>query len=117
VPADSPPFSVTTDQVDDWLVVSAAGELDVVTSPRLQEVVSGAFLDSKRIVIDLTAVTFMDSSALRVLTQSERDLSARSGELRVIVTPGRVHKVLQLTGMLDVLSVHETLADAIGTGA
>jgi anti-sigma B factor antagonist len=112
MPITSPEFSVSTGQVGEWVVVTAAGELDMATSPQVEAAVSEVLPGSPRVVIDLSEVTFMDSSALRMLTQAHRALSGSGGQLRVVVATPQVRKVLQLTGLLGVFSIHGTLTEA-----
>ena len=59
------PLTVTAEQLDDQIRVIAAGEIDVRTAADLR-VALDAVLDGRpsKIVIDLSAVTFMDSTGL-----------------------------------------------------
>lgn len=53
--------------------------------------------DAKRIVIDLSAVTFMDSSGLKSLLQAQARSQADSNRLRLVRPPRRVQRVFELT--------------------
>jgi anti-anti-sigma factor len=58
----------------------------------------------RELVIDLAGLTFLDSSGIRILLDTKR-FAARDGlELSVIPPPsGQVRKVLDMTGVIDVL--------------
>jgi anti-sigma B factor antagonist/stage II sporulation protein AA (anti-sigma F factor antagonist) len=74
------------------------GELDISTVPALEAWL--AQLDGELTEVDLSGVTFFDSSALRTFLVARRD----NARLRVINPSERVVKVLEITGMLDYLT-------------
>jgi anti-anti-sigma factor len=79
--------------------LTPAGELDIATAPQLeQELRSMLARDARRVVIDLSRLTFIDSSALRLfLVLSER--SAKEGWTLGLVRPtGQVRSVFEITG-------------------
>jgi anti-sigma B factor antagonist len=81
------------------------GDLDVATAPDLQAelddlIERGALL----VVVDLEAVTFLDSSGLRALVHGARALEAGGGRLLVENATGAVARVLELTDLLERLS-------------
>src|SRR5947207_1691004 len=63
-----PEFSLTQDALDDQRqVVAVAGEIDLFTAPELKAAIGEALESGRtRIVVDLTATTFLDSTALGV---------------------------------------------------
>lgn len=101
--ATTPGFTIKAD-TEPRVVVT--GELDLLTSPQLQERLD-VLIDDKateRLVIDLSGVTFFDSSALNVLLQAQ----GRAGERKVslaIVPSDAVSRVIDLTGVGEHLTV------------
>ena len=72
--------------VGDAVVVAVEGELDLFTAPFLRDEVRDAIkLDGARLVLDLTALSFMDSSGLSVLIEAWR-LATSEGGSRSIPT-------------------------------
>ena len=63
---EPPEFSVTTASLDGAMVVSVAGELDMQTAPQLQEALV-ACDGNQPVVVDVTGLTFIDSSGLHVI--------------------------------------------------
>jgi anti-anti-sigma factor len=61
-----PEFSVTTAGLDGAIVVSVSGELDMSTAPQLKEALV-ACDGNQPVVVDVTALDFIDSSGLHVL--------------------------------------------------
>ena len=93
-------------------VLQVEGELDMATAPALEEALADAGF-AERLVIDLTACTFLDSSAVRVLVSSARDSEAARGSLALVVTDPGILRVLEISGVDTMLPVHETLAAAL----
>lgn len=108
-------FALTTNEVDDFSVVGVSGELDVYTAPALEEVL-GELIDARRIsiVVDLSAVTFMDSTGLGLLIKALKWTREHDGALRIVADSEKILKVFRVTGLDTVLSIHDTLAAATG---
>ena len=96
------------------LVVRVSGELDIATTPMLRDDLAAAIDAGKqRLVIDLTAVRFIDSVALATIVHVGQRL-APVGKMALVVDPASyVMLVLESTGLANVLDLGETLADAL----
>jgi anti-sigma B factor antagonist len=81
-----------------------AGELDVSTGPVLLARVRDAAVDSACIVLDLAAVSFMDSRGMLTLLQAQRLLAAQDGELVLAAVSAPVRKVLEITKAWDLFT-------------
>ena len=101
----SEPLAVTTQ--DGRLVVEVGGELDCSTAPPLQErlmALIGA-RDVDAMVLDMAGVRFMDTSGLQTLVEVHRLLQSRGGGLVLRRPAPNVVKLLEITGMDQVLRV------------
>jgi anti-sigma B factor antagonist len=91
--------------------LAVAGELDLAGIPALEEALAG--LEAARpeaIVLDLTALQFLDSSGLRCLVRANARARESGGRLAIVTTPGgRVAQTISLTGLDDHLEVHTDL--------
>ena len=56
------------------------------------------------VIVDLTDVSFIDSTGLGVLVGAVRDVRADGGDLRLVVTEPQIIKLLELTGLDEVFS-------------
>jgi anti-sigma B factor antagonist len=91
-----------------WNVLSVAGELDMHTSPALQERLEALSLgDAPKVAVDLSAVPFMDSSSLGMLVANLKRLRERGGELALVGVAGSPQKVLSITGIDRVIPVYD----------
>jgi len=95
------------------MVVSVAGEVDAHTAPPVREAVLATVGPGARVVVDLTEVTFLDSTGLGVFVTALKRLREVDGTLDVVITSPRVLKVFTLTGLDVLIPIHETLAAAV----
>ena len=90
-------FSVSSERQDDELgVVVLTGEVDIFTAPQFKECLLEV-LDSgvKRLVVDLSELTFIDSTALGVLIGGVRRVHGAGGTMTIVVTSRPVERVLE----------------------
>jgi anti-sigma B factor antagonist len=108
-------FHCHTTERDGWSVVGIVGELDLATVPTARATVADALRARRppRVVLDLTGVEFVDSMGLGVVLGALKRIRADGGSLRVVVATDRVRKALALTGLDRLLSVFDTLDDAL----
>lgn len=91
-----------------FYVVTLQGEIDAYTTPRLRSDLHQLFenQDVDALVIDLAAVTFLDSSALGAIVGALRRLRERAGQLRIVRPEGNAARIFELTGLDQVLDLY-----------
>jgi len=98
-------------------LITVSGELDTETHSRLVELMGRLIDDGKRrVVIDLSQATFLDSSALSGLVACSRRLRQQDGMLALVVAGYPRHQPserLDLTGTREVLNVCESREEAL----
>ena len=96
------PFDITTRRDGDSVLVVLSGELDLATAGQLDAAIRDAEeTDIDRIIVDMSAITFVDSTGLSVLLDAKRRSNGR-----LSVTPGdhdAVTRLLELTGTTEML--------------
>jgi anti-sigma B factor antagonist len=98
----------------DSFVIAAGGELDLYTSERLHEKIADALEQGgRRILVDLTGVSFMDSTALGVLVNAAKALRTSRGQLVLVADDPRVTRVFEITGLERVFRVESSLPEAV----
>jgi anti-sigma B factor antagonist len=90
-------------------VVSLAGELDMVHAPTVVETLDALSDGERPLIVDLTELTFIDSSGIHAILRPR----PQQGTVLLVCPPGNIHRVLSVTKIDRVLSVYETLADAL----
>jgi anti-sigma B factor antagonist len=100
----------------DVAVLAVSGEVDVATVPRLREQLHGLVASgTPRIVVNLDAVDFLDSTGLGVLVGALKRVRNNGGELALVCTSPRIRKVFEVTGLTKVFSLYDTV-DSAATG-
>ena len=102
-----------TDRERGITVLRLEGRLTMVSAPRLKSVIDEA-VDSghPRVVVDLAAVTFMDSSGLGTLIAGLKKARQAGGDVRITGVTQQVATVLALTNLDRVLRAHPTVEAA-----
>ena len=90
------------------IVVAAAGEIDIASSPRLRTAIAAALESAaQEVCVDLTDTTFMDSSGLHVLLDAHHVAEAQRRRLTIICPLGNVRRIFELTGLDKSLRMYE----------
>lgn len=98
-------------------VVKVSGEVDVATAPRLREQIVSLVADGEqRIVCDLQAVDFLDSTGLGVLVGALKRTRSHGGDLVLVCTQRSLLKVFEITGLTRVFELHDSVDAAVGAG-
>jgi anti-sigma B factor antagonist len=101
--------TVQGDGVPKRRVVTASGEIDLATAGQLRDRLIAAVLDADvDVVVDLSGVTFLDSTGLEVLVRTNSRLVSAGRRLVVRDPSQRVRRVLGVSGLDTVLRIEET---------
>lgn len=97
----------------DACVVKLGGELDLYNAPQVREALTDACGDSsERVVVDLSEVEFIDSTALGVLIEARTRLDNRRAFL--LAAPGlETRRALEISGLDRHFRVHTSVSEAL----
>ena len=99
-----------TEEEDGRVVVRLAGEIDLSNVDGLEAQIDSAIAHAQDVVIDLSAIDFIDSRGLRLLKRVSAAVAGRDGTLLVVAPAGSVARsVLDMTGMSQELVVHDAV--------
>lgn len=107
--------SVTTVESgsEPYTLVELAGEADVTNSDLLREVLEAeAAKRPSTLIIDLSGLRFMDSSALHAILRANRMMDRQGGVLALASPRDPVAKMLRLTAADQLVPVYATVAEA-----
>lgn len=94
-------------------VVSVEGELDLSTAPRLKwMLVDSLEAGARQLVVDLSQVTFMDSTALGVLVGVNRSLQP-DARLAIVGSREKVLQIFEFSGIDSAFAIFETRSEAL----
>ena len=102
------------EEIEDGSIIRLAGELDLYNAPAVREALLRASMDSpKRVIVDLSEVEFIDSTALGVLIEARTKLPNRKGFL--LAGPGlETRRALESSGLDRHFAVHDRVDEALG---
>ena len=106
-------IQLSTQTRDATVVVAVRGELDVVNSQQFDDYLAEASAATDRVVLDLSAVDFMDTSALAVVVSHWRRQVDAGGLFLLAGARYRYTKALWITGLADRLPLYESVDDAV----
>jgi anti-sigma B factor antagonist len=96
-----------------WTVVEPKGEIDLYSAPVLKEQLTELVEQGReRLVVNLDGVEFMDSTALGVLIGALKRCREVGGELALAAPRETIQKVLRITGLDKVFTIHATVDEA-----
>jgi anti-sigma B factor antagonist len=106
---DVPRLETSATKIGGADAIAVAGELDMETAPRLTEQVEVAVWNTVGVfVLDLTEVTFLDSSGLHALLRARAYLAREDRPLVLVCPNGPARRVLDLASVLDTFVVYPT---------
>lgn len=108
-------ISLTTRDQDGFSITEVSGEVDVHTAPELDQCLSEVIAaGGRKIVVDLSAVDFLDSTGLGVLVKALKQVRDEEGSVSVVATTERITKVFRITGLDSAIGVFDSVEQATG---
>lgn len=100
--------------VDGIPVLDVAGELDIYTSPKLKSAMADLLGEGHaRFIVNLVNTTYLDSTALSVLTAALKQSQASGGNVGLIYTQPQIEKIFTITGLHEVFPIFRSESDAV----
>lgn len=97
----------TMEKEQEYLII-LDGELDVYTAPELQKVLDPIRQSgSHDVKIDLTNVSYMDSTGLGIFVGTLKELNQHDRELHVTGVSSRILRLFEITGLRDLMHINE----------
>jgi len=113
-PANATPFGILQRKLDAHTsLITVEGELDLFTAPSLKQMLVDALhAGSSRLVVDLSLVTFIDSTTLGVLVGVTRRLED-GARLAIVCVRPNVRKIFEFSGLDGTFAIFATLDEAL----
>lgn len=106
-------FRIDVKDHGDSTVLELFGELDVASSPELEAELARV-AGTTKLIVDLRALDFIDSTGLGVLVRTHQQAQEQGHEFALVRGGGQVERLLSLTGLSDQLPVAETPEELLG---
>lgn len=104
---------ISSEKAGDACIVRLAGELDLYNAHTVRDALVQACADGpERVIVDLSEVEFIDSTALGVLIEARSKLPNKQGFL--LAAPGlETRRALQISGLDRHFAVHQSVPEAL----
>jgi anti-sigma B factor antagonist len=112
----APDFALHDESVDERThVVEPEGEVDLLTAPKLgRRLIRVADQGKTSVVVDLTRVTFIDSTGISVLINALRQITSRKGRLALVCPTKHILRPFEIAGLVGLLDIFRTREEALG---
>jgi anti-sigma B factor antagonist len=108
-----PDFDVTVQRSSGTAVVQVAGELDLVSVPTLAEVLRDLEPPCDRVILDLSGLTFIDSTGLRLAITEHRRAELDGFDFVLAGAREPILRVLRISGLDVALPMAPDVASAL----
>jgi anti-sigma B factor antagonist len=104
---------VTVEPLEDASLVRVAGEVDVTTIPRLRRELDAARDEGVTVLLDLSDVTFMDSTGLHLLLEASRDSAGSEWGFFILRPSHVVQRLIAVSHTADLLTLVDPAAERV----
>lgn len=107
--ADIPSFTLQILPEGDGTRVVPKGELDLATAPELEEEILPALAQGRGVILDLSELTFMDSTGVRTIVTARQAANESGARFDVVRPPSdsAVSRVIEISGIAEALGLAE----------
>ena len=99
-------ISIDVQNVNSEIHVIVKGEIDAYTAPKLRETLFPLSDQDKVImIVDLSEVSYMDSTGLGVFVGLFKNVRAHNGDFRITGLSERLHRLFEITGLADIIHI------------
>lgn len=110
---DPTTFDIGKHQVDEAVVLTVSGEVDMLSAPQLAEAIRAALAAGPpALVIDLSKVDFLASAGMTVLVTAQAEVAPPT-RLAVVANGSATSRPIKLMGLDNVLALYSTLDSAL----
>jgi anti-anti-sigma factor len=102
-------------RIDGIVVVELKGKIDTATAAATERLLYEHSAGARQLVVDLSAVGYLNSAGLRVLVGAGRELQAVGGRLILCAVPSYIKEVLDIAGLSSLFPVCASRAEALAS--
>ena len=111
---DKSNLSIERTQVSDHVVLVVSGRMDAENASQFEEKCKGCMAEGHTsLVADLGGLAYVSSMGLRSFLAVAKSLQSKGGALRLCCLKGLVKQVFEITGLMQVFSVYESVESAV----
>jgi anti-sigma B factor antagonist len=108
------PLECHSERTAEAVIVRASGEIDLSTIPVLEAALRDPLENGQHLIVDLTAVRYIDSTGLHALLRSEEHLRKQRLQVLVVAPPSAlIRRIFQISAIDKVIRLFPTLDEAV----
>jgi anti-sigma B factor antagonist len=112
-----PSFDLKVVRRDRMTHLAPSGELDIASAPEFEQAIAEATAQpGAELVLDLRELTFMDSTGLRALAQTNARADQADFVLSIVRGPRQIERVLEISGLAELLPLVDAPPDGLPDG-
>ncbi|SOC42129.1 STAS domain-containing protein [Ureibacillus acetophenoni] len=93
-------------KINNVLSVFIEGEIDTFTAPKLREKLESIVISQERLIeLDLSKVTYMDSTGLGVFVALYKNVTRENGNLKLVGLTARIKRLFNITGLSELMNI------------
>ncbi len=100
-------FNIIKELSGDILIVNINGDLNIKTSPKLEEELTKSIGGVKKLVLDFSNVEYISSAGLRVVLAMEKAMRRQQGLMTLRHVNSAVKEIIRLAGFLQVMHIED----------
>ena len=100
-------LQINKEKAGEMLTVRLNGDLNVKTSPHLEEELTKSLVDVKELILDFAGVEYISSAGLRVLLNMEKTMRRQNGQMKLRNVNPAVKEIIRLAGFLQVMHIED----------
>ena len=94
-------------------IVALDGDVDLESSPAAREVLMKSVSDAKKVLVDLSGVSYIDSSGVATLVEALQSARKKDTEFALVAVSEPTRRVLELARLDKVFTLHKTVEDGL----
>jgi anti-anti-sigma factor len=106
------PLSIDTEELPEGIVVHVSGEVDLGNADRLKGAIQPAVDNRRNVILDVSHLTYIDSSGLYILLGANKELLRNKCRLVVVGACPMITKVMLIFGFDRVMPLVSSLEEA-----
>ena len=110
-------MNLKINSIGDTAVVALAGEIDLQNSPRIRKGLMNLMSEGRHVLVDLTAVAYIDSSGIASLVEAFQTARKNGTRFALAGVSGSALRVLQLAKLDKVFLIHGSVDEALKAGS
>lgn len=107
-------ISIDVKETDAAIELTVSGEIDAYTAPKLRETLFPLSEENGvKMIVDLTGVSYMDSTGLGVFVGVFKNVRANDGEFKIVGLSERLQRLFEITGLADIININSQIEGGV----